>query len=61
MTPFKVVYGRNPPDFLRYETGSTTNADLEKRLAKRDATVKILKEHLGRAFFSSEELDVTLG
>lgn len=49
MTPFKAVYGREPPALLRYESGSTTNADLEKRLTDKDATLTLLKEHLERA------------
>lgn len=49
MTPFKAVYGRDPPTLLRYENGSTNNADLEARLVERDAMLELLRVHIHKA------------
>lgn len=49
MTPFKAVYGRDPPVLLRYENGSTTNAELEDQLRERDEMLAILRDHLNKA------------
>lgn len=48
-TPFRVVYGRDPPALLRFEPGSTHNADLEKFLLERDALLVDIKKHLVHA------------
>lgn len=48
MSPFIGVYGRDPPVLLKYETGSTSNAELEGQLIEWDETQKLLKEHLHR-------------
>ena len=49
MTPFKAVYGRDPPSLLKYEEGSTTNADLESKLMERDGELALLREHISMA------------
>lgn len=49
MTPFKALYGRDPPTWVTYETGSTVNAELEKQLQDRDAALVLLREHLNKA------------
>lgn len=49
MTPFRAVYGRDPPSLLRYELGSTSNADLEKKLLERDGELEFLREHMHTA------------
>lgn len=49
MSPFKAVYGRDPPTIMKFENGSTSNADLEERLKDRDATLALLRGHVGRA------------
>ena len=49
MTPFRALYGRDPPSLIKYENGSTTNAALEEQLKDRDATLKLLRDHLHRA------------
>ena len=49
MTPFKAVYGRDPPMLMGYESGSTSNADLEKRLKGRDEHLALIRQHLHKA------------
>lgn len=48
-TPFRVVYGRDPPALLRFEQGSTENVDLEALLLERDAMLTEIKNHLSHA------------
>ena len=49
MTPFKAVYGRDPPPLLRFSSQSTCVASLEQQLQARDAVLDELKHHLARA------------
>lgn len=49
MTPFKAVYGRDPPPLLKYENGSTSNAELEEKLIERDAMISVLRGHIHKA------------
>lgn len=49
ISPFQAVYGREPPGLLKYENGSTANADLERQLQDRDLMIIHIKEHLHRA------------
>ena len=48
-TPFKAVYGRDPPPLLRYGSGVTAIATVEQQLQERDAMLEELKAHLIRA------------
>ncbi|EXB88490.1 Two-component response regulator-like protein [Morus notabilis] len=49
MTPFKALYGRDPPKLLRFELGSTANSLLEQQLQSRDAIMDELHAHLLKA------------
>ncbi|KFK22868.1 hypothetical protein AALP_AAs42979U000100, partial [Arabis alpina] len=49
MSPFQAVYGREPPTLLKFENGSTSNADLESKLRERDAMIQLLKQHILKA------------
>ena len=46
MTPFQVVYGRQPPPLIYYSDGATTNATLDEQLKERDLALTALKDHL---------------
>ncbi|XP_068653843.1 uncharacterized protein [Aristolochia californica] len=45
-TPFKVVYGRDPPRLLSYEPGSSKVATHDQPLAERDAMLSQVRTHL---------------
>lgn len=49
MTPFKALYGRDPPQLLKYETGHTALSTLEDQMIARDAILDELKANLIRA------------
>lgn len=48
-TPFKMVYGRDPPQLLKFEVGSTANWDLEVQLRERDLMLSRIQANLQRA------------
>ena len=48
-TPFKAVYGRDPPKLIKFAKGSTTTSSLEEQLLERDATLDELQYYLSRA------------
>ncbi|GKB65289.1 ty3-gypsy retrotransposon protein, partial [Tanacetum coccineum] len=48
-TPFKAVYGRDPPTIVPFVRGETRVADLEVQLLQRDDMLKLLKEQLLKA------------
>lgn len=49
MTPFKIVYGRDPPPLLRHTSSEDTLVDVHKLLAQRDEVLTILKQNLAKA------------
>jgi len=49
MTPFRVVYGREPPQLLRYTPNSHDVIAVQEQLMLRDATLAKLKCNLQRA------------
>jgi hypothetical protein len=49
MTPFKVVYGRDPPTLIRYEIHNNDPPLLQQLLTERDDTITALKANLTRA------------
>ncbi|XP_024030614.1 uncharacterized protein LOC112094294 [Morus notabilis] len=49
MTPFRILYRRDPLPLIRYTTGSTTNYMVEQQLKTRNEVVDQLKMHLFEA------------
>lgn len=48
-TPFKALYGRDPPHLVRFSHGATAISSLEDQLQERDAILDDLKYHLVQA------------
>lgn len=46
MTPFKALYGRDPPPLVSYVTGSTATSELDLQLSEWDALLAELKDNL---------------
>lgn len=49
MSPFKVVYGREPPSITRYQPSPTDSSEVQNLLLNRDALIGLLKQNLHRA------------
>nr|GEW03432.1 putative mitochondrial protein [Tanacetum cinerariifolium] len=49
ITPFKLLYGRDPPHLIYYGSVSSPVIEVERYLEERDCILKELKEHLLRA------------
>ena len=49
MTPFKIVYGRDPPTIIRYGNPKSPLAEIDTYLSERDNTLRSLKQHLSDA------------
>nr|GEW63272.1 zinc finger, CCHC-type [Tanacetum cinerariifolium] len=56
VTPFKVVYGRDPPSVITRSFCDDTPADVIEKLQQRDAILAQLKINLGRAQAPNEEI-----
>lgn len=48
-TPFKILYGRDPPHLVHYGHRTTPVSQVEQYLEERDRTLEELKRHLSRA------------
>jgi len=46
MTPFKAVYGRDPPTLPKYEQNATEPPSLQEMMLHRDQTLLYLKQNL---------------
>jgi hypothetical protein len=66
MTPFRALYGRDPPALIRYEPQVSDPPALQEELMERDKILQQLKTHLERAQqymkkqADKHRLDVTL-
>lgn len=49
MTPFKIVYGRDPHSLLSYHTNDNDPPDISQLLQQRDKILKQLKQNLLKA------------
>nr|KYP46454.1 Transposon Ty3-I Gag-Pol polyprotein [Cajanus cajan] len=49
MTPFKVVYGRDPPKLIKYTVDQADPVSLQEQLLTRDLTINKLKQNLHKA------------
>lgn len=56
-TPFKVLYGRDPPTIHRYEHGTTAVATLEDQLLEWDAVLDDLKMQFLRAQHRMKQME----
>jgi len=48
-TPFKIVYGRDPPTICSYEPGETRVAAVAKSMGERDELLANVRYHLEQA------------
>ncbi|XP_028552250.1 uncharacterized protein LOC114580023 [Dendrobium catenatum] len=51
-TPFRILYGRDPPPLVNYQKGATTVYLVDQYLEERDKVLGELREHLLRAQLS---------
>lgn len=49
MSPFKALYGRDPPTVIRYEIASTDPVSVQDMLQTRDTLLQLLKTNLLKA------------
>lgn len=49
MTPFRALYGRDPPTILNYLEGNSHNTQVDRTLQDRDELLRVLKHNLIRA------------
>lgn len=49
LTPFKALYGRDPPKLLRFGDVPTANAEVEVMIQERDALLQELRDNLASA------------
>ncbi|KAL4334819.1 hypothetical protein GQ457_07G011750 [Hibiscus cannabinus] len=58
-TPFKIVYGRDPPPLHPFVRGETHNAELEAQLLQRDDMLRLLKSNLMKAEADSKRRELS--
>ena len=49
ITPFKALYGQDPPTLVRYCGGSTSWGSVDQQLLQQDDQLRLLKLNLKRA------------
>jgi len=49
MSPFRVLYGRDAPTFLKFEDNPSSVEAINEQLKLRDSIIAELKLHLGKA------------
>jgi hypothetical protein len=63
-TPFRVVYGRDPPPVLTYQPGSTANQTVDEMLSERDLFLSEVRDRLlqaqehARRFYDAHHRDL---
>lgn len=63
-TPFRVVYGRDPPPLLPYQNGSSTTTKVDSMLQERDQFLSEVRGRLhqaqehGRRFYNAKHRDL---
>ncbi|XP_058766993.1 uncharacterized protein LOC131640630 [Vicia villosa] len=55
MSPFKALYGRDPPKLLDYVTGATPDANVNQTLQQQQEVLTQLKQHLKRSRINMEK------
>ena len=54
-TPFKILYGRDPPHLVYYGQGSTPVSQVDQYLEERDRILDEMKRHLSKAHLSKAQ------
>jgi hypothetical protein len=63
-TPFRVVYGRDPPPVLTYQPGTTSNQTVDEMLSERDLFLSEVRDRLlqaqehARRFYDAHHRDL---
>ena len=49
MTPYRVVFGREPPKIIKYNHSTGDDSNVQQQLQERDATIAQFKNNLTKA------------